>query len=314
MNSSNDLKSGQKALSMQILILAFVIILIACIGLFIQKSSTSTFNKGFKDYQRSTKLLKDINSVNANIYKIKNMVASGQDKQEITKVSDQQIQTMAEDVNLIKKALASDLSDEQKKYYQAVSDNMVEFQQSTLQVIRLAPAGTGAAYVSVSNEKMEAITLLLTQLLDYESNVGESAFSSSNLVFYVAIVLLVILFVACVVLIPSFIKKMVTGSVIEPLEETSGVLREFASGKYSRSLAWDADDTIGELVQSVNALRSKMSAAPAQKTATPEPVTAPADEKSKSLSDMVKKAPEQTKDGVKPASSSKKAIDKLQDI
>ncbi|PKN85664.1 MAG: hypothetical protein CVU51_08430 [Deltaproteobacteria bacterium HGW-Deltaproteobacteria-1] len=93
MNSSNNLKSGQKALSMQVLILAVVIVIIACIGLFIQKSSTSAiFNKGFKNYQRSTELLKDINSVTANIYKVKNMVAAGQDSQEIKKVSDQQIQ------------------------------------------------------------------------------------------------------------------------------------------------------------------------------------------------------------------------------
>jgi methyl-accepting chemotaxis protein len=317
MNSSNNLKSGQKALSMQVLILVVVIVIIACIGLFIQKSSTSAiFNKGFKNYQRSTELLKDINSVTANIYKVKNMVAAGQDSQEIKKVSDQQIQTMAKDVDIVKKALASDLADEQKKFYQAINDNMAEYQQATLQVIRLAPAGTGAAYLSVSNEKMEAITQLLTQLLEYESNLGEEAYNSSSTIFYIVVVVLIILLGACVVLIPSFIKKMVTGSVVEPLEETSGVLREFAGGKYSRSLSWEADDAIGDLVQSVNALRSKMSAspAPAQKAATPEPAAAPAEEKGKSLSDMVKKTPEPAKDGTKAASPTKKAIDKLQDI
>jgi methyl-accepting chemotaxis protein len=316
MNSSNNLKSGQKALSMQVLILAVVIVIIACIGLFIQKSSTSTiFNKGFKNYQRSTELLKDINSVTANIYKIKNMVASGQDAQEIKKVSEQQIQTMSKDVEVVKKALESDLTDEQKKFYQAISDNMTAYQQATQQVIRLAPQGTGAAYLSVSDEKREAITQLLTQLLEYESGIGEEAYNSSGTIFYIVVAVLIILLGACVALIPSFIKKMVAGSVVEPLEETSGVLREFASGKYSRSLTWEADDAIGDLVQSVNALRSKMSAspAPAQKAAAPEPAAAPVEEKGKSLSDMVKKAPEPAKDGAK-ASPAKKAIDKLQDI
>ncbi|MDD4357082.1 MAG: MCP four helix bundle domain-containing protein [Smithellaceae bacterium] len=315
MNSSNNLKSGQNALTMQVLILAVVIVIIACIGLFIQKSSTSTiFNKSFKNYQRSTALLKDINSVTTNIYKIKNMVASGQDSQEIKKVSDQQLQTMAKDVDIVKQALESDLADEQKKFYQAISDNMTAYQQATQQVIRLAPQGTGAAYLSVSDEKREAITQLLTQLLEYESGVGEEAYNSSGTIFYIVVAVLIILLGACAVLIPSFIKKMVAASVVEPLEETSGVLREYASGKYSRSLTWEADDAIGDLVQSVNALRSKMSASPAPAQKAAEPAAAPAEEKGKSLSDMVKKTPEPAKDGTKAASPAKKAIDKLQDI
>lgn len=317
MNSSNNLMSGQKALSMQMLILAIVIILIAFIGLLIQKSSTNNiFNSGFKDYQRSAKLLKDVNSVHANLYKIKGMVASSQDKQEIAKVSDQQVAVITEDINLVKKALESDISAEQKKYYQALMDNLVEYQKSSLQVIRLAPMGTGAAYLSSANEKMEAITQLLSQLLDLESNVGEKGYSSANLTFYIVSIVLLILLVLSVVLIPSFIKKMITSSVTEPLQETSGVLREFASGKYNKSLAWDADDAIGELVYSVNSLRSKMSpaAGTVQKTPVPEAPPAPADEKSKSLSDMIKKAPEQTKDVDKLVTSSRKAIDKLQDI
>ncbi len=325
MNSINNLKSGQKALSMQMLVLAVVIILIALIGLFIQKNSISNINSGFKDYQRSTKLLNDINIVNANLNGIKGMVASSQDKQEIAKFSDQQTAIITEDINLVKKALEAGLSEEQKKFYQAIMDNLNEYQKNALQVIRTAPLGTGGAYVIAANEKKEAINQLLTQLIDFEKNIGDKGYSSSSMAFYVFSILLLILLVLCVVLIPSFIKKMMTSSVTEPLQETSSVLKEFANGKYSRSLSWDADDAIGELVQSVNSLRTKMNAAPAQKATTPEAspaektvapetVAAPADEKGKSLSDMMKKAPEQSKDMDKLVTSSKKAIDKLQDI
>jgi len=325
MNSINNLKSGQKALSMQMFVLAVVIILIALIGLFIQKTSISNINSGFKDYQRSTKLLNDINIVNANLNRIKSMVASSQDKQEITKFSDQQTAIIAEDINLVKKTLETGISEEQKKFYQAIMDNLNEYQKNALQVIRTAPLGTGGAYLIAADEKKEAINQLLTQLIDFEKNIGEKGYSSSSMAFYVFSILLLILLVLCVVLIPSFIKKMMTSSVTEPLQETSGVLKEFANGKYSRSLSWDADDAIGELVQSVNSLRTKMNAAPAQKaptpevppaekTVTPETVAAPADEKGKSLSDMMKKSPEQSKDMDKLVTSSRKAIDKLQDI
>ncbi|MRR15020.1 MAG: HAMP domain-containing protein [Deltaproteobacteria bacterium] len=323
MNSSNNLKSGQKALTLRVLILAIIIILIALVGLFIQKSSVSSvFKAGFKDYQRSAKLLKDVNSVHANLYKIKGMVAASQEKQEIAKLSEQQIAQIAEDVSLVKKALDSDLGAEQKKFYQAILDNMVEYEKSAVQVIRLAPMGTGTAYLSSANERMEAVTQLLGQLLAFESHVGEKGYSSANLAFYAAAALLIILLILCIILIPSFIKKMMTESVVEPLEETSTALREFAAGKFNRPLTWDEDDAIGQLVQSVNSLRSRMSAvpapsqrpahepAPAQKPAAPEPVAPAADDKAKSLSDMIKKTP----DADTLVTSSKKAIDRLQDI
>lgn len=321
MNSSNNLNAGQKALSTKLVGLAVVVVLIALIGLFIQKFTAT--GGGFKDYQRSVKLASDINAVHANLYKIRNMAATSQDKQELAKISDQQIAALDESVNLVKKTLDSGIGDDQKRYYQAIMDNLVEYQKSAAQVIRLAPMNTGTAYLSVANEKIDAINQLLNQLLDFEGNLAEKG-SGSSLIFYVIVILLIVLLVVFIIIIPSSIKKMIESNVAEPLQETSGVLREFASGKYSRSLSWDADDAIGELVQAVNALRSKMSApapaqkatqepAPAAKAAAPEPVAPAPDDKTKSLSDMIKKTPE-AKGGEQLVTSSKKAIDKLQDI
>jgi len=323
MNSTNNLNAGQKALSTKLLGLVVVIVLIALIGLFIQKFTAS--GSGFNDYQRSVKLSQNVNAVHANLFKIKSMVAASQDKQEIAKVSDQQIATLNESIDLAKKALESNISPEQKKFYQAIADNLAEYQQSASQVIRLAPVGSGSAYLSSANEKMDAINQLFTQLLDFESNLAGKG--SGSLIFYIIIVVLIALLIVCVIVIPSSIKQMMASNVIEPLQETSGVLREFASGKYNRSLTWDADDAIGELVQSVNTLRSKMSssppaqkaapeAAPAAKAAAPEPAVAAAatDDKTRSLSDMIKKTTDKTQDGEKLVTSSKKAIDKLQDI
>ncbi|MBP7765465.1 MAG: hypothetical protein K4445_01265 [Deltaproteobacteria bacterium] len=327
MNSSNNLKSGQKSLFLQLFILTVVIILVAFIGLLIQKSSTGTiFNTGFKSYQTSAKLLKDLSAVHSNLYRIKGMVASGQDKQEIARISDQQIALMTEDINLVKKTLDTGISSEQQEFYKGILANLTEYEKAAVQVIRLAPMNTGSAYLSSANDKMEATTQLLNQLLELESTAAQSAYGTASVVFYIVLVALVALLVVSFILIPSFIKKMLTGSVIEPLQETSGVLREYASGRYNRSLTWEADDAIGEVVESLNALRSKLSAAgapskaaasetaPAQKAAAPEPAAARSDDKAKSLSDMIKKGPEQAKDADKLVISSKKAIDKLQDI
>ncbi len=141
--------------------------------------------------------------------------------------------------------------------------------------------------------------------------------------FYLVLLALLVLLLLSVLLIPALVKSMMGKHVVEPLQETSGVLRDYAGGKFAKTLTWEADDAIGELVQSVNAMRIKMSAsgspatstAPSAKkeaapSAAPAPKQSQADESSKSLSDMIKKTPDQET----LVLSSKKAIDKLQDI
>ncbi len=319
MNSSNNLKAGQKKLSVQMLLLAVVIILVAIVGLWINQSSTgSGLISGANSSGSTAKLLKDIYSTQTNLYKIQNMVETNQDKKEIEKLSDQQAAVINEDLDLVKKALDSDISSEEKKFYTALQNNLLEYQKSVLRFTKLAPARTGTAYLSSANEKMEAIGQLLTQLAAREGKTSDSGTGSSGTMFYVILVALLALLVLSIVLIPSFVKNAMNTNIAEPLQETASVLREFANGKFNKPLVWDADDAIGELVQSVNTLRIKMSAPapPAPKAAAPEPVAAPlaptaqTDDGKKSLSNMVKKAPDQES----LVMSSKKAIDKLQDI
>ena len=297
------------------LLLAVVIILVAVIGLWISQSSTGGgLAGGANSSQTTAKLLKDIYSTQTNLYKIQNMVETNQDKGQIEKLSDQQAAVINENLNLVKNVLDSNISAEEKKFYSAIQANMIEYQKSVLRFTKLAPARTGAAYLTSANEKMEAMGELLTQLAALEARAGGSGAGSSGTALYVVIIVLVALLILSIVIIPTLIKNAMNAHVVEPLEETAGVLREFANGKFNKTLVWDADDAIGELVQSINALRIKMSppspASPAPKAAAPEPVSPPADESGKSLSGMIKKSPDQES----LVMSSKKAIDKLQDI
>ncbi|MFO7570774.1 MAG: hypothetical protein R6W75_13370 [Smithellaceae bacterium] len=322
MNSSHGLKSGQKALSLQIYALFIIFIVIAFLGLIIQNSSTSKlYNKGFQDYQHSTKLLKDISQIHASLYKIQSMVATGQSKQEIAKRSDETTILLEQDVALVKNIMASDLNEEQKRFYGAVMSNLTDYQQQVVRAMKLLPMGTGAAYMSAAEEKMQNITRLLSQLLDLESkNVG-NIYSASSRNFYIVIFALLIVLGVGVVGSSFFIGKAFANAA-HPIQETANILREYADGKYNRTLTWDADDEIGELAQSLNALKTKLgtTGTPASKTAAaPAPQTPPApapasSDSPKSLSGMIKKDPEKAKDADKLVISSKKAIDKLQDI
>ncbi len=325
MNSRNDLKSGQKKLSMQLLILIAVIILVAAVGLVaVHFSSGKSADGEANTTQAAVKLLKDISLVQTNLYKIQSMVMSNIDKKEIEKFSDQQAALIQEDLETIKKLLESGISQERKKFFQAILGNLTEFQKSALRFMKLAPAGTGAAYLSAANEKMDAASGLLVDLVSLESKGGETG-GSPGFMFFGVLLALAVLLVLSVFMIPGFIQSMMKDHVIAPISEVAGVLKDYVAGKPGKPLDGEGDDTMGDLVRSVNLLRAKLSstavvppasgAAKAEKSDPEQPSVqatskTKAGEDAKTLSGLVKKTPED--DGL--VLSSRKAIDKLQDI
>ena len=166
MSSKNNLNAAQKALSTKLTGLIAVVVLIALAGLFLQKLTTG--GDAFGNYQRSVKLYNDVNAVHSNLYKIKNMVATGQSRQEITKISDQQLASLNKSLNDTKLVMEGNVSVEQKKYYKAITENLAEYQKSAAQVMRLAPMGSDTAYFTIANERIDNINLLFHQLLEFE--------------------------------------------------------------------------------------------------------------------------------------------------
>jgi hypothetical protein len=137
-NLLHDLKSEQQALLKKITLLSLAMILATIGGLWIEKYAIDTiYDKGFSGFQLSAKLSADLSRVHANVYRIQSMTALGQDKQEIANLSEQQLATMNADVALVKNTLGSSLTTEEKKYYQAIMDNLVEYQKMSSRVIKL---------------------------------------------------------------------------------------------------------------------------------------------------------------------------------
>jgi methyl-accepting chemotaxis protein len=307
-----DLKSEQKALLKQIILLSLGLILVTIGGLWIQKFATDNiFNKGFSGFQLSAKFSTDLSRVHANLYRIQGMTSLGQDKQEIANLSEQQLVIMNADIALVKNTLGSSLTTEEKKYYQEIMGNLVEYQKMSSRVIKLASVGTGSVYLASADEKFQALNQILSELTKYESNVAEKEYSSFNRNYYIVVVVLLLLFAGAIFLISSMIKKYINNILI-PIKETAGILREVAEGKYPKNIEWEADDEIGELLQAVNAVRVKIGTGAAVSQA-PE-VAVPTEATPKSLSGLVRKASEHTKEADQLVTSTKAAIDKLRDI
>jgi len=198
-------------------------------------------------------------------------------------------------------------------------DNLTEYQKMATKIIKLSSVGTASVYLISADERFQTLNQILSELNKYEGNMAENEYSSFNRNYYIVVILLLILFAGTVFMISSLIKKYISNILI-PVQETAAILREMAEGKYPKNLDWEEDDEIGELVEAVNAVRVKIgagagvatSAAPISqqpRVAAPQPEASP-----KSLSGMVRKTSEQTKEGEKLVTSSKDAIDKLRDI
>jgi methyl-accepting chemotaxis protein len=310
-NLLHDLKSEQKALLNQITLISLALV-IATIGcLWVEKFAIdSIFNKGFSGFRLSAKFSTDLSRVHANVYRIQSMTALGQDKQEIANLSAQQLDTMNDDIALVKSTLSSSLTTEEKKYYQAIMDNLVEYQKMSSRVIKLASVGTGAVYMASADEKFQALNQTLSELTKYESNAADEEYSSFNRNYYIIVVVLLLLCAGAIFRISSLIKKYINNILI-PVKETADILREVAEGKYPKNIEWEADDEIGELVQAVNAVRVKIGTGAVvdrRKTEVPSAASP------KSLSGMVRKTSEHTKEADQLVTSTKDAIDKLRDI
>jgi len=324
-----DVRSGQKGLVKKIMLLSLVFILATIGGMWIQKLAIDNiYNKGFSGFQLSAKLSSDLSRVHANLYRLQSMTAMGQDKQEISNLANQQLETMNTDIALVKKTLNSSITAEEKKYYQGAMDVLTEYEKMASKIVKLASVGTASVYLIAADEKFQKLNQILSELTKYEGSVAENEYNSFARNYYIVVVLLLILFGGALFMISSLIKKLI-GNILIPVTETAGLLREMAEGKHPKNFEWEEDDEIGELVQAVNAVRVKIGAG-ASTVAAPssQPYTPPVREERRkappapvadtspksSLSGMVRKTSEHTKEAEQLVTSSKQAIDKLRDI
>ncbi len=308
-NLMHDVKSEQNTLLKKITLLSLGLIIVTIGGLWIEKNAIDKIFYG--SFRLSSKLSTDLSGVHANLYRIQTMTASGQDKQEIANLSEKQINTINEDITLVKNVLGSAQTAEENKYYQGIMDNLTEYQKMSSRVIKLASVGTGGVYLQSADEKFQNLNQILTELTKYKSGSVDKEYSAFNRNYYIVVVVLLLIFAGAIILISSMINKYIN-TILIPVGETAGILRELAEGKYPKNIEWEADDEIGELVQAVNAVRVKIGSSAAASHAPKAPVyTEPAQ---KSLSGMVRKTSEKTKEADQLVTSTKDAIDKLRDI
>ncbi|MDD5170644.1 MAG: methyl-accepting chemotaxis protein [Syntrophales bacterium] len=268
-NFFNNLKLAKKMLLAPFVVFIFMLMIAA--GTYQAISSLSgsiddIYNNRFKGYQNSSQVLVDLSTVQSRLYKIMNWISSNYDKQRIEELVKQTDALLASDVELMKKILNSkNLTADEKKYYQVAFDNLVEFQKQAKSALDIAvqDASTAVMAFGMAEDKFEVLDKSLRELNVLEDKLSKERYSSSVKTANTALTAFLIFMVAAII-ISFLISVSITRFIVKPIRETIHVLKQLAEGDLTQHIDMDANDEIGELVKSVNIMRSKMNDAVGQ--------------------------------------------------
>jgi len=246
-----------------VVVLIFLILLAVgtYLSLSMQKNTLDDiYNNRFKQYQNCAKILNDMSSVHGNLSRILNWMKTDYSAQKITETIKQQKDLLTEDVDLIKKQLSSGmLTPEEKKYFQATFDNLIDYQKGVLGIFDAAAASPDMAIqlMSMTDDKHEELTSFLKKLLSFEDKLSRQKYDDAIVSINLTITVFLIV-IALAVVISFFITVVITRIVTRPIYETIGVLSRLADGDLTQKINLESKDEIGMLVHSVNTMRCKM--------------------------------------------------------
>ncbi len=268
-NFLNNLKLGKKILLAPLII--FIFLLLIAFGTYQAISIQSRliddiYSNRFKGYQNSSQIIVAMSGVQTKLYKIMNWISSNYDKKRIEELAKQIDTDISSNVDFIRKILNSpNLIPEEKKYYQVAYNNLMEFQKQAKSALEIAAqdANTAVMAFSMAEDAFGALDKSLRELNKLEDKLSKDKYDYSvNVVSTTLMMFLIVLLIAIAVsfLTSLYIKRL----ILVPIKETIAVLSELAEGDLTKGIDVQSEDEIGELVKSVNAMRTKMNNAVGQ--------------------------------------------------
>jgi methyl-accepting chemotaxis protein len=221
------------------------------------------YNNRFKGYQSSSHVLEEMSMVQANFYKLMNWIGCNYDKQRIDRLAKQIDARIAGNVEYVRKILTSkNLGAEEVKLYRIAYKNLEEFHNLAKGSLEIAAHDSNTAVMtfSMAEDKFADVDKSLRAVCVLEDKLSKEKYESSiKMASTVLKVFLVVLLVAIVV---SFMTSViVTSLILRPVREAIKMMRRLAHGDLTQDIPLQSQDEIGELVQSVNEMRSKMNGA-----------------------------------------------------
>lgn len=268
-NFFSNLKLGKKMLLAPMVVLVFLILLAVGTYMAISTQTNSIddiYNNRFKAYQNSSQILTDMSTVQADLYKLMGWIGSNYDSQRIDELAKKTNAKISATIGFIKQILASpNLTPEEKELYKIAYDNMVEFHDRAKNTLEIAATDASTASITfvMAEQKFEDVDKSLRAVNALEDKLSKGKYEGS--VALASTTLKIFLFVMLVAIVISYLTSVsVTRLILRPIKQTIAVLQRLAEGDLTQDIQLQSRDEIGDLIQSVNTMRSKMNDAVGQ--------------------------------------------------
>ncbi len=258
-----NLKLAKKLLIAPGVVIAFLLVLgfLSYLSLSNQKSAIeSIYNDRFKTYQGSAMMVKDISNVHANLYKVISWANAKYDAKKIEALGKEQMKTLAGAIEGTGKMVQKTrLAQDEKALYQTVLSHLTEYQSAAVSAIDLTGSDLNMAtmYMETADAKFQVLSKSLNALLDLESKLSQQKYDDSLRSFNSALKGFVLI-LAIAIAISFFVSLLISRFITGPLTKTIAVIKKIAEGDLTQEIALSSRDEVGQLAQSVDAMRLKM--------------------------------------------------------
>lgn len=207
------------------------------LGLTTQKQALDDiYNGRFKSYQTSAVLAKDLTSVHSNTYRLLSWETARYDRAKTDALGKAQLTTLDRSVEIIKKSLASpSVTPEEKKIFEAILIDLVEYQKSIVAAIDLTSSdlNTATMFMGTADTKFLNLEKVLEELLSLENRMSEDQYGSALKTFSRVIVTMVVILLGAIVLsllASIFIARSVTQVLGAEPHAIAAIAKSIAEG------------------------------------------------------------------------------------
>ena len=218
------------------------------------------FQVRFKTYQDASHLIQQMTAVHKDIFRLLGLSEAGADAGKIESAGKEMLKTLQEVKALAKNTASSaHLNSKEKEFYESSFKEIEAFKTIVVKVIQVAAAEVSMAItmmVPIEN-RFQTMNKILQALLEYERQLGQEKFSFS-LESFGFVMKIFILVLAAAIGLSILITLLMAQWITTPIHQTMEVVKQIAEGDLTQEIDVNARDEIGELAQSVDAMRQKM--------------------------------------------------------
>ncbi len=235
------------------------------IGLTTQKRALNDiYHNRFKSYQTSAVLAKDLNGVHANTYRLLSWETTQFDRAKIDALGKAQQATLDRSVEIIKKSIAaSSVTPGEKKVFEAILTDLVEYQKSILSAVDLSSSDLNVAtmFMETADAKFLNLEKVLEELLSLENMMSEDTYGSALKTFSRVIVIMALVLTGAIVLslvVSIIIARSVTRVLGGEPHEIAAIAKNIAEGDLTHTYAAKGkmEGVFGDMQKMVEKLKS----------------------------------------------------------